>query len=98
MKNFHNPFRAGLLLVVMATVMATVQQARAVPTTFNIFLDEGSNGSIDWTGTYTIDAGVVTAFSANIGTCSDPVNCLFFRMRAHPPSSIPAISTRLATT
>ena len=90
MKNINILLRVGLPVAVMLMLMGAVQHAWAVPTNFNIFFDEGNNGSIDWTGTYTIDGGVLTALSADIGICSNPVNCLYSRLEPLPPDFDPA--------
>jgi len=64
---------AGAIVVFLSLLCLMPGNAFAIPETFNISFDEG--GGIVWTGTYTVDGGVLTEFSAEIGNCG--ANCTY---------------------
>ena len=74
-------------LVLASVLLLFTGSARAVPSFFDIFFDEDNNGSIDWTGTYTVDGGVLTQFFAHIGTCP---NCDYIDIFPAPNNDDPA--------
>ena len=66
---------AGAIVVFLALLCLVPGNAFAIPETFNIsFFESGGDGS--WTGTYTVDGGVLTAFSAEIASIS--YNSIFY--------------------
>src|SRR5262245_11683297 len=77
MARFCPLIRACLLC---ATALVGTGPAVALPLNYLIEFDEGSTSFVtaEWTGTYTVDAGVLTAFSAQIGGCfGDLQSCTY---------------------
>ena len=65
--------------IIIAAILLLAAPAHATSTNFFIFFDDSPSGFITpkWSGQYTITDGVLTAFSALVGICSNPFFCTY---------------------
>jgi len=80
-------------IIIVAILLLFVTQAQAISTNFFIFFDEHNSPfqHADWSGMYTITDGKLTAFSALIGVCANPLTCTWDRLFEIPPGSNPGV-------